>query len=97
MGREQDFIYKKNSEKVSLLAFDFRKKLTNIKKWQIVQDVPGKIVIKIVKGKGYSLEDEEKVKLNFKANHDIEATVEYVSSIPLTVRGKSLLLKQNIR
>lgn len=99
MGRTQDYIYNKNNEKVLLTALIFGqhfKALGNIDKWQIIQDKIGIVNMKIIKGKEYSIEDENEIKKLFldKANTIVE--IEYVTQISTTKRGKSKLLIQNL-
>lgn len=98
-GRTQDFIYTKNMEKILLTAIIFGrhyKAFNNIKKWQIIQNEPGKVIFKIIKDEGYSDLDENEIRQNFYSIAGIETSFEYVDEIPLTQRGKSKFLISNI-
>jgi phenylacetate-CoA ligase len=90
-GRKQDFVYKKDKEKVSITAIIFGqhyKAFKNIVKWQIQQSVPGKINIKILRGKNFSEDDKKEIIDKFKSTADIEAQIHFVDNIELTKRGK---------
>ncbi|MHC0036436.1 phenylacetate--CoA ligase family protein [Pseudoneobacillus sp. C159] len=98
-GRTQDYIYTYNMEKVLLTALVFGrhyKAFDSIDKWQIVQNKPGEIIFKIIKNPNFSSEDEEELKENFYDIAKIKTSFEYVDSLPLTQRGKSKFLIQNI-
>jgi len=99
IGRTQDYIYTKDRERVALTALIFGQHyhaFGNIQKWQLVQNVPGKVVIKIIKGEGFSNEDEEEIRNKFKGICNIATDFDFVDSIPLTKRGKFKFLVQNI-
>lgn len=99
LGRTQDFIYTKEMEKVSLTALVFAqhyKAFDEILQWQIVQDEPGAITFKIVKGSGFSKIHERELQDTFFYIAQINSVFSFVDSIPLTPRGKSKFLVQNI-
>jgi len=99
VGRTQDYIYTKDRERVALTALIFGqhyRAFRNIRKWQLVQNVPGKVVIKIVKGEGFSDEDEDEIRSKFKSICNIDTDFDFVDFIPLTKRGKFKFLVQNI-
>ncbi|MDP3051035.1 MAG: hypothetical protein Q8N20_06760 [Eubacteriales bacterium] len=98
-GRTQDYIYQDNMEKVLLTAIVFGmhyQAFSNINRWQIVQNVPGKIIFLIVKQPSFSMQDEIELKDNFYKISNIQCSFEYVQQIPLTPGGKSKFLIQNI-
>jgi len=98
-GRTQDYIYTKERDKVLLTALVFArhyKAFENIEKWQIVQDIPGEITFKIIKSPDFSKDDEAELRDSFYKIAGIDTNCEYVESIPLTPRGKSKFLIQNI-
>ncbi|ENM3912299.1 hypothetical protein GI292_003541, partial [Vibrio cholerae] len=67
-GRSQDYLLTSDLQKVYLTALIFGQHLhafKNIKKWQLYQDEPGKVVIRIVKGDYYTKDDEDEIKVNF--------------------------------
>lgn len=99
-GRSQDFIIKKNGEKISLTAVVFGvhlKAFNTIYKWQIVQDKSGEILLKIVKTKQFTKKDEEEIRNVFKSTSDIDTTFEYVDYIEKTKSGKSKFLIQKCK
>jgi phenylacetate-CoA ligase len=90
-GRKQDFIFDKNKKKIIVTALVFGQHLhafNHIKKWQIEQNNPGEVRLKIIKGENYSLQDENEIREKLFAQWDIKAQFLYVESIPLTTRGK---------
>lgn len=97
-GRTQDFLLTKDLHKIYLTALIFGQHLhafKNIIKWQLIQNLPGKVTIKIVKCEHYSYNDELEIKSNFLKVADFDLTFEYVGTIPTTIRGKHLFLIQN--
>lgn len=98
-GRTQDYVYTEKKDKILLTAIIFGmhyKALNNIVKWQIIQDIPGEITFKIIRGVDYNAENEEELQRNFYEIAKIKTSFEYVDFLPLTSRGKSKLLVQNI-
>ena len=61
-----------------------------------MQNVPGKVVIKIIKREGFSNEDEDEIRSKFKSICNIDIDFDFVNSIRLTKRGKFKFLVQNI-
>ena len=100
VGRTQDYVFNNLYEKTLLTALIFGlhyKAFANIKKWQIVQDIPGEVIVKIVADKLFDKKDEEEISNNFFNVAKILTKFEYVDSIPLTKRGKFMFLLQNIK
>ncbi len=99
MGRTQDYVFNRNGDQVLLTALIFGqhfKALGNIKKWQIIQEEQGKIIMRIIKGLKYNKEDEKEIRELFDVKGNIDVIFEYVENIETTKRGKSKLLIQNI-
>ena len=99
IGRTQDYVITKDGEKISLTALIFGQHYAafkHIEKWQLQQDIPGKVHFRIVKAKNYSEKDEQEIQRKFRGIGDIDTEFKYVSSIPLTKRGKYKFLIQNI-
>lgn len=99
LGRTQDYIIDINGNKVLLTALIFAQHcaaLGHITKWQLEQNTKGKVVAHIVKGKEFSNDDESEIYELFKKSGNVETVFDYVNEIPLTPRGKSKMLKQNI-
>ena len=99
LGRTQDYIYTKDNESVSLTSLVFGchySAFANIIKWQIVQSVVGKIEIYIIRGINFTENDENEIRTNFSNVCGVEITFIYVDFIPMTPRGKSKFLVQNL-
>jgi len=99
VGRTQDYIIRDNGEKVALTALIFGqhyRAFKNMKKWQLQQDIPGKVKVRIIKEKEFSGEDELEIRTKFKDICGVETEFEYVNFIPLTSRGKFRFLIQYI-
>lgn len=99
LGRTQDYIIDINGNKVLLTALIFAQHcaaLGHIAKWQLEQNTKGKVIAHIVKGKEFSNDDETEIYELFKKSGNVETEFDYVNEIPLTSRGKSKMLKQNI-
>jgi phenylacetate-CoA ligase len=100
LGRSQDYVYKKDMQKIALTAIIFGlhfKAFKVIKKWQIVQSKPGFIEIYIIKSDDYNKSSEDEIRKIFKEIGSIETDFKYVDEIPLTKSGKHLFLVQNIK
>lgn len=99
MGRTQDYIYTKDMEKILLTAIVFGrhyKAFNHIEKWQIEQESPGEVIFKIIKNEDFSQEDQIELQDNFYNIANIKVYFEFVEDLPLTKRGKSKLLIQNL-
>tara|TARA_R110002051_G_scaffold325568_1_gene428959 strand:- start:8577 stop:9920 length:1344 start_codon:yes stop_codon:yes gene_type:complete len=97
-GRTQDYLLNIKKEKVFLVGLVYgghHSFLNNIKKWQIIQNEPGFIDIKIIKGTSFSSEDEVSITELFMKKERIESKIEFVNEISLTSRGKNKLVIQN--
>ena len=100
LGRTQDYIINRNSEKVLLTALIFAQHqfnaLANKKRWQIEQFEAGKVILHIVKDESYSKDDEDEIIFLFDKYGGVEIIFDYCDNIPLTQRGKSMMLKQHL-
>lgn len=99
LGRDVDFIYNKNDEKIYLVGFIFGghiKAFNYIQSWQIIQNEKGKVILLIIKSKGFTIHIEKQIYDLFKYK-DIDITIKYVDAIPKTKRGKRKFLIQNIK
>lgn len=98
-GRTQDYLIDSNGNKtfvvgaVSSMSNSF---VVNIKKWQIIQNKPGVVEIKIIKSDNFSEADEASIIQFFTEKKAITPTIEYVNKIEVTSRGKNKLVVQNI-
>ena len=100
IGRAQDYVYTKDGLKIALTALIFGQHyqaFKNIRKWQLQQDIPGKLVIRIIRNEKFTLDDEMEIRRKFKDICDVDIKFEYVDFIPLTLRGKFRFLIQNIQ
>lgn len=99
-GRSQDYIYGADGNKVALNALIFGqhyRAFRNIKKWQIIQSRKGSVVIKIVPDKYFGQKDKLEIRKKFLDLANTKAVFKYLNSIPLSKRGKFLLLIQKIK
>lgn len=99
LGRTQDYIINRKGNKVLLTALIFgqhAKAMEHIRKWQIEQFRKGEMVLSIVKGEGYSSNDENELNNLFEQLGDISTSFNYVDEIPLTPRGKSKMIVQHL-
>lgn len=100
MGRTQDYIIDRMGNKVLLTALIFGqhfKALGKIAKWQIEQLKAGVITIHIVRTPTYRDSDEAEISRLFDAIGNVDTIFDYVTSIPPTPRGKSLMLVQRVQ
>jgi len=97
-GRTQDYILNENRDKIFLVGLIYgghHKFLDSIKKWQIIQNKPGLIDIKIIKGDSFCSNDEKAITELFIKNDGIRSNIEFVNEIDFTSRGKNKFLLQN--
>lgn len=98
LGRTVDYIVNSNKEKIFLIGFIFGGHLrafNYIKKWQIEQNVEGRILLRIVKGEGYDKSIENEV-IELFASKGISVEIQYVEMISRTSRGKEKFIIQNL-
>lgn len=94
-GRTQDFVLTKDGAEVAITALVFGQHyhaFRNIRKWQLQQEAPGKVTVRIVKGEAFSTEDEMEIRAKFMDICGVDTDFEYVDLIPLTPRGKHRFL-----
>lgn len=99
VGRTQDFIFTENGEKIALTALIFGqhfRAFRNIRKWQLQQDIPGKVKVRIIIEEGFTEEDETEIRAKIMSICGVDTEFEYVSFIPLSQRGKFRFLVQNV-
>jgi len=99
-GRKQEYIITSDGRAIALTGAVFGQHwhaFSKIQQIQFVQDEPGKIVVKIVKGSGFDSEDEEEIrhKITGCVVSGLTMSFDYVDTIPLTTRGKHLFVKQS--
>jgi phenylacetate-CoA ligase len=89
-GRSEDFVVLPNGARVGRLDHVF-KDLVHVSEAQIYQRELGGVVIRIVKGSGYDVHDEEArllAEARQRLGYDISIQIEYTSEIPRTASGK---------
>lgn len=99
LGRSGDYIVQKNGQKIYLVGFIFGghlKAFNHINNWQITQNVPGVLILTIVKGINYT-DDTEFELVNFFSSKEFEVEINYTSTIDKTTRGKQPFMIQNIK
>jgi len=97
-GRTVDFLYDKEGKKVFLTGAIFGghiKAFNHIAQWQLVQSEKGKLRVDVIKGDGYTKEVEREV-LQFFEDFNIEALLNYVSTIEKQKNGKQKFLIQKM-
>jgi phenylacetate-CoA ligase len=69
-----------------------------VMRFQFVQDTPGRSILRIVPGQGFSPADRNRVLRNLgrKLEGRVELTIEVVQSLPLSARGKAIYVDQRI-
>lgn len=97
VGRTQDYLLSGDGEKHMLTALVFGRHyaaLARIDRWQLVQEVPGKVLIRINRGAGYGPDDEEEIRRNFMELAGIDTVFDYETGINRSGRAKSPLVIQ---
>jgi phenylacetate-CoA ligase len=96
-GRNQDYIYDKNGNKVDITAAlgEHLKIFMGVDKWQVVQSKIGEVQFNIVKKDNYTDKNENELKAKL-LKMGFKTTFHYVDEIPLTPRGKYRFVVQNI-
>ncbi len=98
-GRTQDYILDKSGNKIMITALimaQHSSAMAHIMKWQIEQFIMGEVIMHIIRGKDYSIKDEAELIELFDKNGGIKVSFEYTKELPVTKRGKSKLIIQNI-
>ena len=103
LGRAQDYIVTRRGPEGfvatpfhSTLFGDDYDALRNITNWQLVQDAPGEVVLKIVPREGFSQADEAQLTCMLTSFLDVTLTTEFVDAIPPSSSGKYQLIVQNV-
>jgi len=99
VGRDQDYVYNKDMRKIALTALIFGQHLHSfktIKKWQLIQEIPGEVFIKIIKDKKFSEKNIAELSKIFMDIGKIKLKLKFVDKILLTKRGKYRFLIQKI-
>lgn len=100
MGRTQDYIYKKNGEKIALTALIFGQHLrafNTIEKWQLIQNTPGELEILLKVSESYNTVFEKEIIDKFYTLCNITPVLLYDKPFVITSAGKFKFLIQNVR
>lgn len=95
----QEMLFSKDGSKISMTALNMHSDIfKRIKQYQFYQDQIGKVVLRIVRTDDYSQKDEDMLltELKRRAGNSILFSVEYVSQIEKTPRGKYKYIIQNL-
>lgn len=95
VGRTQDYLLSGDGEKHLLTALVFGRHyaaMARIDRWQLIQDIPGEVVMRIARGAGYGVEDEDEIRRNFHDLAKIEARFDYDTPIFRSDRAKTILV-----
>lgn len=96
---KQEMLIKSDGSKVSFTALNMHSDIFDkVKKFQLYQDKPGKVIIKIVKDKDFNKNDEIKIINAFKDKtlNGIEYSIMYVGDISTKSNGKYMFIDQQI-
>jgi len=88
-GRLEDYVIRRDGSKVGRMDHIF-KDLVNIREAQIVQEAPGQIEIRIVRGALYGEDDEKRLRAEMwkRLGTETEIKIEYRESLPRGAGGK---------
>lgn len=92
-GRQQHFVVTANGTRVPVTAFVFGQHFSafaHITGMQLYQDEPGKVVVRIIRGKSYSEQHERELrdKMTSAVDGDLEVHFEYPNEFPRNAGGK---------
>lgn len=88
-GRKEDYVVLRDGTRIGRMDHIF-KDLVNINEAQIYQQIPGKIEVRIVKGKEYNASDEKKLHLEIekRLGKDTQIDFSYVEKLERSKTGK---------
>ncbi len=101
-GRQQEYVVTSDGRAIALTGMVFGQHwhaFSKIRKLQIAQDEPGKIVMRVVKQPEFGPADEAEIRAKVAGcvGGGLEVLFDYVDDIPPTERGKHLFVKQSLR
>lgn len=99
LGRSQDYVVRPDGTRISLTGLVFGqhfKAFARMARWQIFQDEPGKVTVRVIPLPGFGADDRDEIAEKFRGLADVHAVIEVVENIPLTSQGKHLFLIQKI-
>jgi phenylacetate-CoA ligase len=88
-GRKEDYVVTRSGALLGRLDHIF-KDMVNVREAQIVQQNPGFITLRIVKGPNYTDRDEQRLRAETfqRTGREVQFVIEYVAQIPRTKNGK---------
>jgi phenylacetate-CoA ligase len=88
-GRQEDYVVLKNGARIGRLDHIF-KDMVRIREAQIVQQEPGRITLRVVRGTDYGEADEKQLRREFaqRLGTDMHIDLEYVDRLARTRSGK---------
>jgi len=99
-GRVQDFMISKTGRLVPLMGVLqlISRSSAHMQEYQLYQDHEGELVLRIVKKVGFSDDDVSKIKENIRTRlkDEFSLSLEYMDSIPRTIRGKYQFFVQKL-
>src|SRR5690606_29208481 len=100
-GRKQHFVYTSRLTAVPVTAFVFGQHFEAFKRicaMQLVQDEPGELQVRIVRGDGFSETDEDELRTRMQqsVDDDLRVHIVYRDALPLNAAGKADFVIQNV-
>ena len=100
-GRRQDIVITSDGRRITLTALIFGQHFdafARIRAMQLVQDVPGHVEVRIVRGDGYGGKDEDEIRsrIGDAVGEGLDVSFEYPDDIERTKRGKHQFFVQEI-
>lgn len=99
VGRSTDSLIDNKGGFVSVAAINTHEDaFDRVWRFRYLQDKPGEAVIQIVKGEGFTSNDEVKIihEAEYRSKGKIDFRVQYVDALPLTERGKFSFIENRI-
>lgn len=100
-GRKQEYIVTSDGRAIPLTGLIFGQHwqaFSKISKLQLLQDEPGRVILRIVKRDSYNDKDEQEIrtKMTKCVRLGLKITFDYVDHIEPTARGKHVFIKQSV-
>lgn len=88
-GRKEDYVVLRDGTRIGRMDHVF-KDMVHIREAQIFQSEPGAVVVRVVRGRGYSEQDEQRLLKAFwlRLGHGASVTVEYHNKLARSGSGK---------
>jgi len=98
-GRKRNFAVTKEGGLIPVTIVDIPKATGHVEQFQFVQREKGVLLLRVVKGRGFSKEDSRLIHENLRDKFGdlLRTEIEYVENIPRSARGKVPLLIQHLR